>query len=481
MTPLRAVAALLAATQVFFGLPWLPSPAQAQTPPPRLWLGPLEAENVPGAGLLSRKFDEASRAQFAQSKRVEPTDRQGQGPVAAGEADPRVEQAERLRVAGQEAFTKGENEAALEQLQAALELYEEGIASVQEIDAVALTLGYLGAASSALGYDAAAKDWFKRLVALQPDAEPLDVYSAEAKAQFLKVRKKLLKKKRGQLRISTTPAGATIKIDGREVGASPVTVKKLVRGFHYVQAADESAGLAGERVKAKGGKTKSVALALSTEVGPEPAQQADATLVAKLLGLSRDNDLRHEFKETAAAIASQTRADCVVVGYIRPQGNAFVLTPFLYGVEARQVAALDQFRFRAELNAVNVEATRFAAAAEAACVEFPFAKVVEGVAKPPVAVVAPPIRPQPEPAKPEPPPKPVVQPEPEPVVVTPMPAEPRPWERPPLEEDDDDPWYGAWWVWTLAGAAVIGGAAYGGYVLLDEEPESGTFDGKVTW
>ncbi len=475
MTPLRVLATLLVALQVFFGIPWAPPVAHAQTPAPRLWLGPLEADNVPGAGLLSRKFDQATRKTLQSSKRVETTDRQAQGPVKAGDADPRVEQAERLRVAGQEAFTAGEHEKAVQQLQAALELYEDGIASVNEIDAVALTLGYLGAASFALGYDGDAKDWFRRLVALQPDADPLDSYPEPAKAFFEKTKKKLLKKKRGSLRISTEPAGAVVRVDGREVGVSPVTVKKLVRGHHYVQATDESAGLAGKRVKVKGGKTKTVELPLSKEVGPEPAQAADATLVAKLVALARDNDLRHEFKETSAAIASQTRADCVVVGYIRPQGNTFVLTPFLYGVDARQVAALDQFRFRAELNAVTVEATRFAAAAEAACLDFPFAKVVEGAARPPVAVVAPPVTPQPEPEPVRP------KPEFEAVPVAVAPVEPKPWERPPVYEDDDDPWYGAWWVWTLAGAAVIGGAAYGGFVLLQEEPESGTFDAKVTW
>ena len=58
--------------------------------------------------------------------------------------------------------------------------------------------------------------------------------------------------------------------------------------------------------------------------------------------------------------------------------------------------------------------------------------------------------------------------------------EPRPWERPPPERDDD-PWYAAWWVWTLAGAAVFGGAAYGGLVLLEEEPDSGKFDARVRW
>jgi hypothetical protein len=52
--------------------------------------------------------------------------------------------------------------------------------------------------------------------------------------------------------------------------------------------------------------------------------------------------------------------------------------------------------------------------------------------------------------------------------------------RRPGKDDDDDPWYSAWWLWTIVGVAVVGGTAYGGYILLEDDTQSG-FRGEVQW
>lgn len=476
------VAALLVASQILYGLPVLAplGEASAQMPPPRVWLGPLKSESVPGAGLLSEKFDESARDQLRRSQKVQLTDQQGMGRVAAGTADPRVAQAETLRVAGKEAFGKGDHQGALEKLRAALDLYEQALPSVNKLDAVLETLGYLGAVSLALKYDADAAEYFRRVVAMAPDAAALDEFAPETRAFFDEEREKLLKKKKGELKIETTPPGAEVRVDGVEQGTSPVTVKGLVRGSHYVQASHPEAGLAGQRVQAKSGKTESVSLTLATELGPEPIKPVDPALVTKLDGLAREGNLGHEFRDTSEAIAAQTRADYVVVGYIAPQGNNFVLTAYIYGVEQKQTAAFDQYSFRADISAAFVQATAFATAVEQYANKFPFDKVVVGgIVRAPVVVT------------PAPTPKP--EPKPEPVAVVPaprvLPERPEDLglststldEVPQRKDEDDESWYEKWWVWTIVGAAVVGGTAYGGYVLLQDEPQSRTFDARVRW
>ena len=481
LRPLLATA--LAAAQAGAGL-WglVPASAFAQAPPPRVWVGPMSADDVPGARLLSEKFDEATRDQLRRSQKVETTDQGKVGKVSAGDADPRVEEAERLRVSGKELYGQGKHEEALAQLKRALVLYEEGLASVGKLEAVAETLGFLGATAMALGYDGDARDYFRNVVAMMPAAEPLDEFSAETKAFFAKTKKKLLKKKRGGLKIVTEPAGAAVRVDGEDRGKSPVTVTDLVRGDHYVQADGDGAGLASARVRVKGKGTKEVTLTLATEVGPEPAQKADATLVADLGKLARANDLSPEFREKAEAIGTQTRADCVVVGYIVPQGNNFVLTPYVYGMAEKQVAAMDQYKFRADLSSVFTQSSRFAQGVEEVCDKFPFDKVVTGKLVAAAPVPAPTPEPTPPATEPRPSPREIVKNDPK---LTPEPAEPyRPSslddpERPP--EDDDEAWYAAWWVWTLAGAAVIGGTAYAGYVLLQDDDGSDSYDATVVW
>ena len=72
--------------------------AMAQPIPPRVWLGPLVAPDVPGASLIAKKFDEALRVELRKAKTYrlvgpgEPSQR-----FKAGQTDPLVVEAENMR------------------------------------------------------------------------------------------------------------------------------------------------------------------------------------------------------------------------------------------------------------------------------------------------------------------------------------------------------------------------------------------------
>ncbi|MCA9546530.1 MAG: PEGA domain-containing protein [Myxococcales bacterium] len=472
--------------QVLVGLPLIQPTehaAQAQLPEPVVWIAPLKTQGAAGLGLLSEKLEEAVNNQLVRSAVLQLTQQMKGMTVAAGESDPRVEQAETLRVAGKEAFLGGRFDEAQRKLTAALDLYNEGLASVNKVEVIAETLGYLGAAAAALGFDADAKDYFKRVVALMPDAEALDDYPPKTRKLFDKVKQKLLKKKKGVLKVMTVPDGATVRIDGIDRGKAPVTVKDLVRGHHYVQAADDEAGIAGMGIRVKGGGTRNITLTLEKTIGPKATQEADPGIVANLRRLAGEGKITSEFRDQAEAIASQTKADYVVVGDITPQGNNFVLRGYIYGVEQKQTAAFDELRFRADLASVFVQASAFATAVENAVKKFPFDKVVVGQIVVAAPVVTPP--PTPPPVR-EPPPPTVVASAPPPRTPPPglstQPPPPPARTRPPEDEDDDGAWYGQWWVWTLVGVAVAGGAVAGGYLLSQDEPGGGnSFDAEVRW
>lgn len=491
------LAGLLAGLQVLFGVPLLaplgvgPAAADARVLPPRVWIAPLDPGDAPGASLLSKTIDETVRTDLVRRSTVETADQPTLGSVTAGEPDPRVEQAERLRSAAKGAFRSGDHETALARLRAALELYEAGLASVNKMEAVLETLGYLGAVSQALEYDADARDFFRRVIAMAPDAEPLDEYSDAAKALFADEKSKLLKKKRGTLKIVSDPPGATVRLDGVEVGQAPVTLRKQVRGDHYVQASHETAGLAGERIRVKGGGTTTITLKPATELGPPPPEPATEAEVQALVALARSGNVGAPFREMAEAVAKKTRTEYVVVSYVSARGNSFVLDAFIYGVEEKQTAAFDEFPFRAHLASASVQAKQFADAIEAAVTTFPTDKVVVGgqvavraPAPPPVAPPPPDPDPPPPPPAPDPEPAPERAPPPEPAperapVVNrkPIPVE-RPAEPDPPEEDDDGV---AAWVWVVGGVAVVG-AGVAAAVLLATPDESGDdFDAEVRW
>ncbi len=489
------VAAVLAGLQVLFGVPLGVVPgglgaARAQTPAPRVWVGPIDPGTAPGASLLSKTIDETARKDLIRRPAVETADQPTIGSITAGEPDPRVEQAERLRSAAKDAWRAGKNEEALAQLRAALELYEAGLASVIKMEAVLETLGYLGAVSHALEYDADARDFFRRVIAMAPDAEPLDEYPDPVKALFAEEKAKLLKKKRGTLKVITEPPGATVRLDGVEVGQSPLTLRKQVRGDHYLQAADDTAGLAGERVRIKGGRTETVTLTLQTELGPPPPEPATDAEVAALVALARSGNVGAPFREMAEVVANKTQTDYVVVSYVSARGNGFVLDAFIYGVEEKQTAAFDEFAFRAHLASASVQAKQFADAIEAAVTAFPTDKVVVGgqvavKAPEPPPVAPPPPEPIPAPAPDPPPPEPALDPpppEPAPERAPVVNRKPVPVARPPIEDDDedDDDGVGAW-VWVVGGAAVVGAGVAAAILLASPGEPGNNFDAEVRW
>ena len=486
----RALAGLLAAAQVLFGIPLLAptSTAEAQLPKPHVWIAPMTADDVAGARLLSEKFDEAVRKQLKRSNALVLTDQVKATTVSAGEDDPRVAKAELLRVAGKETLAKGDAKVGMQQLNAALKLYEEGLASVQKLEAIGETLAFLAEAAIAQDFGGDAKDYLKRLTTILGDADLPAGLSGKTRAMYDKVRGKLLRKKRGTLKITTTPPGAEVRLDGIARGKTPVVLKDLVRGDHYVQVRHPDAGLGAQRVRVKGGNVRDAEIALSKELGPGPVQDADKKVVASLIERARKGTLDQTFRDQAEAIAVQVRARYVVVGHIAPQGNGFVLSAYLYGTQEKQTAAFNQFKFRAELSSVFVQAANFASAVEKAVTNFPFAQVVHGNLVVAATPRPPPVRrppaPATEPVRRRPPPPEKREPTPEELALAgSLPDEPlnlTGTRRVTNPDDDDDPWYGAWWVWTLVGVAVVGGTAYGGYILLDDDSQTG-FRGEVEW
>ena len=501
---------MFAALAVLLGLPSFSFVTHAEGLKPRVWIGPIQArDGVAGASLLAEKFDEVSRSQLRRSKKVETSDQGGMGPVAAGDTDPRIEKAERFSVAAKAAYAAGKKDVAFKQLKAALELYEAGLASVKKIDPLLATLGYLGAAAFDLGYEGDARDYYRRVIAMLPDAEPLDEYSEGAKEYFKKVQKKLLRKKRGSIYVTSKPRGAVVKLNGVVKGKTPLSIKKLVRGEHYVQAEHPKAGLAGAIVKVKSRRKSRVKLALSNDVGPKAPEKASPEDVDVLIGSVASNQLDRKFKAKAQQVGEVTQSSYVVVGVIDAEGNGFVLNAFVYGVKEKQVVALDRFKFKADIASTMIQAARFAKEVEKSAVAFPQDKVLSGGvfvvrAEPIPAPPVPASKPAPAPAvvvapKPKPVAKPTPKPQPEPVavkpaepkpapVVTPLPqpqpgpdlARPEPVAPTPTSYTSRPKWYKSWWFWSVTGAVVVAGGV-GGYLLLAEDEPSDQFQLNVRW
>ena len=245
-------------------------PALAQPIPPRVWLGPLRAPDVPGASLIAQKFDEALRKELRKAKTYrlvgesEPSQR-----FAAGRSDPRIEEAESMRAAGKAALATLDLGVAYVALKGALERYEATLPSLGKPEVLVSTLALLGATALADGADKEANDWFLRAATIWPEAD-IEGLDGEANIALKGHQQDVLRFRKGRLKVTTVPSGATIRVNGVEVGTSPVTVKAMAEGTHYVQAAHDTEGLAAGKATVARRRGK-IQLVLEKELGPPNA------------------------------------------------------------------------------------------------------------------------------------------------------------------------------------------------------------------
>ncbi len=444
--------------------------AFAQLPPPRIYLNQLPAEEVPGAAMLASKFDETVRAELQRSLNVETTADAAIRRARSGETDPRVLEGDLSRVAGKEAFQAGKYEEALPHLKAALIHYEESMRMLRTFNVVPETLNLLGAVSFELQYDGDAHSYFSRAIALDPNAQVPDFLSESAAAFYKSEKSKLLAKRRGSLRIETIPPGAQVWVDGEKIGESPITATKLVSGSHYVQAqfGTQTAAESVEIAQTKRTNLKKLTLddeLLSAEPNP--------ILVTTLVEHARRGDFGENYRNQCEQVSRETSANYVAIGHILAGERDFVLRSYLYGIAQKQLVALTEYRFKADLASVSVKASAFAQELEQAMLNFPGDRQLILDLAP---LVLPPVdAPAPVPTTQKPNSSFIGHSEPValPGTEAPSPAK--------SKEKKNSPWYTKWWFWSGVATVVVTGVGVGSYFLLKDEISSKKLNAEVTW
>ncbi len=92
-----------------------------------------------------------------------------------------------------------------------------------------------GMTYQALGNDAWAKREYRMVLLLDPERKLDDaVVSPVVVDSFEKVRKSLLTSLKGSISIISKPSGASLTMDGKVVGTTPITVPGVIPGEHYL-------------------------------------------------------------------------------------------------------------------------------------------------------------------------------------------------------------------------------------------------------
>lgn len=200
-----------------------------------------------------------------------------------------------------------------------------------------------------LGNDDGAAKALDDLIRLDPErvlASP--AVPKQLADQHAKQREALLAKSRGILRIDSAPAGAKIRIDGRDVGETPLMAQGVLSGAHYIRVTKDGLGGAWEKVTV-GTDLEKVSFTLAEEHASGPL----ATM-GKSLG---NNVLNDDVLKAAQQIGKSSKAEYVVFGALRKNSSTETLDVKSFGVRTKDgaVAILADLGFDQELLGANIE------------------------------------------------------------------------------------------------------------------------------
>ena len=333
---------------------------------PKAWIAPIEVDSAPGSQLISTKFEDAARLELRKLKTLQmvgPAEKRLK--VVVGQHDPRLDEAENLRTSGQARFQSGDVDGAKADLEAALKLYELALPSVHQLDVIARTLAHLGAIASTKGDTRRQKRLFRRAALIASGEETFDGLSKRQRSTLLALRKRLQRGKR-RIVVVTNPPGATIRVNGIEHGTSPVTVKGLASGRHYVQAHHEKAGAAAKLVRLRRKRARAT-LKLTTDIGAPPASEVPANTISSLrLAIDKKKTRKRSFRKLVKNVVGHSHADYLVVTRLGANKLGFLISGHVYGVRQKRLKALEPIQLGRNLSGVFIQGIAFAKAVDTA-------------------------------------------------------------------------------------------------------------------
>lgn len=222
---------------------------------------------------------------------------------------------------------------AVEELDKVVALYES---QHPHIDFSALVEVYLNLAVARfrLGQDDEGEALLAQVVRLDPERRlEAEKYPPVFIRIFESTAKKVKAAPRSAIRIDTTAQGATVVLDGREIGKAPLMIKDVIKGAHYLRVIPAEGGEAwAERIEAAPGDVVRLTPSLPSAGGP----------LGEIVALMSRNIIDQAVVEKAAAVGEKAGADFVVLGGVHKEANQIVVSSHLLRVAQRRVSLLQR-------------------------------------------------------------------------------------------------------------------------------------------
>ena len=456
-----------------------------------------------------------------------PAVREPEAPVAPQPAptlaplppNPNLDRAARNAETGRNLIQSGKYEKGLSALLSARDLYEKHLSDLESFESFVEVLTWIAAGFLKGGFLEEGNEALNRLLVVRPDLSPDAGTFGQAFVDSVASAKRRLKDGPTLIVVANTP-NAAFYVDGRLIGAGTQTVTGLKAGTHYVRAVEESSFPKAAVVAVRGNGPVRASLTLKSRVlagtqrpaaRPEPAPVARDIRLADLVRSGEVHGSR--FHAAARKAADPVLADYVLVSYLARTEGAYHLGVFLHDVRTGVTAGLEPAVIDSDLGNLQVAMLDLEGRLAQAVANWPSDRVVTSrpalydlrVSRPPVvAAPAPAPAPSPTPAPPPAATAPAAAPpaaRPDPAAALPPATAPaaRPASAAAVPQGGFDdipedfpmetlapapakkPVYKQWWLWTVVGLVVAGGATAAGVLLGRGSSQNNNLGGQARW
>lgn len=355
---LQPVSAVLAALFVFLGVPL---PHQMQTvaeaavgSQAKIYVFPIQAVFKGAPADVTSQVTELIKNEIKHSEEVSLQ----KGPVFIPEtvttavkpmSDAELKAAEKLRKDGEKLYNELKFAEAAKALQAAVNKYEGSLALLSDFGPIVEALLNLAVCYYRTDNDEEGAKVLIKVIRLAPDLtlDP-EKYPPMFRNTVDALRKKLLLKARGELEVGANEDGAMVFLDGRKVGPTPILLKELVPGEHYIRVEKEGLQTWAEKVTVVSTQRKQVLAALGG------AKKASGPL-GEIAEALQKNRLPPSVIDVVAQQGKEIGADFIALGGIARVGNNYRVGVYLVKVGSREVCPLPEIQLDPDLLGASVE------------------------------------------------------------------------------------------------------------------------------
>ncbi|MFM2151889.1 MAG: hypothetical protein RL199_324 [Pseudomonadota bacterium] len=306
------------------------------------------------------------REQVGQQDGLEVKEAEGAGASASVEeklAPARVAVAEALQTAA-----KAGELARARKVKAAADAYASAAGALlarfeglESLGAVEQALWQQASLRYLLGSEDDAKKSLSELVRLSPGFTPPAGADPLLAAAYDKARQEAKAAATGRLELVTSPPGASVTLDGRDVGETPLAVEGLVPGVHYVRLLKPGAGVVWQ--------VRTVVAASPDRWETVLAGRADGA-VARVTSALRANRIDDVLAKAAAEAGREAGAAFVLVGALRPVDDKLDVRSLLVESATGRLAELSGLSlFPTAMTGIDVYALATDVAAKSAAFE----------------------------------------------------------------------------------------------------------------